>query len=264
MKNRVRGFAAIIACSALCLALPSFGQTTVGVNFIGAGPNDGTSPTLSEDGYTGVYNATITNLPGAGSGVICDDFKDNVYSGETWTATAYQASSLTQANVGETMFGSTVGLGGYAEVATLVSALFNGTSALSGVPGLSGPISVTDLSEAIWAITAGGASALGGTGITSNAAALVSYVEGLYGVGLGSTNSQLAAALKALQGFGNLWILTPQSGSENPVTDGTPQEFWVSVPEGGAAFMFLLLAGASCFGAMFFRSRNQLRNRETA
>jgi hypothetical protein len=38
----------------------------------------------------------------------------------------------------------------------------------------------------------------------------------------------------------------------------------LGVPEGGAAFMFLLLAGVSCFGAMFFKYRNQLGNRETA
>jgi hypothetical protein len=33
------------------------------------------------------------------------------------------------------------------------------------------------------------------------------------------------------------------------------------VPEGGAAWMYLLLAGAPCFGAVFFHSRNKRAKR---
>jgi len=36
------------------------------------------------------------------------------------------------------------------------------------------------------------------------------------------------------------------------------------VPEGGAALMFLLLAGASCFGAMFSSYRNRIGRSVTA
>ena len=37
----------------------------------------------------------------------------------------------------------------------------------------------------------------------------------------------------------------------------------VSVPEGGKSLLYMLLAGAPCFGAMFFSSRNQFGKRET-
>ena len=54
-----------------------------------------------------------------------------------------------------------------------------------------------------------------------------------------------------LSSFGNLWLYvpTPLSGS---------QEMWgnVAVAEGGTAFLYLLLAGLSCFGAMFLRRRS--------
>ena len=33
-----------------------------------------------------------------------------------------------------------------------------------------------------------------------------------------------------------------------------------TVPEGGGALIYLLLAGASCFGAIFFSSRNNPGN----
>jgi hypothetical protein len=36
------------------------------------------------------------------------------------------------------------------------------------------------------------------------------------------------------------------------------------VPEGGAPFLYLLLAGAACFGAMFFSPRNGFRSRASA
>ena len=34
-----------------------------------------------------------------------------------------------------------------------------------------------------------------------------------------------------------------------------------AVPEGGAAWMYLLLAGVPCFGAVFFHSRNKRAKR---
>jgi hypothetical protein len=48
------------------------------------------------------------------------------------------------------------------------------------------------------------------------------------------------------------------------MADGLPQEMWIVTPEGGAAMMYLLLAGATCFGAMLFSSRNRMVNRKTA
>jgi hypothetical protein len=37
-----------------------------------------------------------------------------------------------------------------------------------------------------------------------------------------------------------------------------------NVPEGGTALIYLLLAGPSCFGVMFFNSRSRLGRSEAA
>jgi hypothetical protein len=39
---------------------------------------------------------------------------------------------------------------------------------------------------------------------------------------------------------------------------------YLNVPEGGATFMFLLLAGLSCSAAIFFKYRNQPKKCEIA
>jgi len=46
-------------------------------------------------------------------------------------------------------------------------------------------------------------------------------------------------------------------GYPNPSTQVT---FSAQLPEGGAAFLYLLLAGATCFGVMFLSSRNRSAN----
>ena len=61
--------------------------------------------------------------------------------------------------------------------------------------------------------------------------------------------------------YSNLWVLTP-SVPPSPYEPGKKigQEVWIDVPEGGAAFLYLLLAGGICFGAMFLNSRNRFAN----
>lgn len=252
MKIKVAGLFAVILCAGLCFALPALGQNSItltGVNGSTSGGNLCSTASGCEDVYTGLYYSTVNGT--ANTGTICDDFNHNVTVGETWQATAIQASNLSTSNIGNTEFGSTIGLAGYAEVATLVSEMFtlnNGTGTLGGVTGITG----TDLSEAIWDITTKG----GITGISSKAAALVTWVQGLLG---GDSN---AAAVAYLAQYSNLFILTP-----NP--NNGPQEFWsqngpnFSVPEGGSALLYLLLAGLACFGAMRVSSRSQAQRRES-
>jgi hypothetical protein len=52
-------------------------------------------------------------------------------------------------------------------------------------------------------------------------------------------------------------------GAAAPV-GGTPAPETSSVPEGGAALQYLLLAGASCFGAVVYASRKRPGNSESA
>jgi hypothetical protein len=245
MKNKAIKLAAIAGSALFCLGLPAMGQQLVSVQFTG-----GYSTTFANsdgDFGAGIYTGTVNGA--STPGIICDDYNDEITSGEKWNANAYQASSLASGNLGSTLFGNTIGLDGYAEVATLVSMMFGNISTYTnGITTVSG-VTQSELSSAIWYITTPG----GINGLDKNAAALVSAVEAAFG-----TNTTLAATY--LSKLTNLWILTP-----NPLTGigkGEPQEMWtegLSVPEGGAALMYLLLAAASCFGAMLFSRREIAR-----
>jgi len=241
MNIAVGRFGMIAGTALLFLGLPAFGQTVVSVDFTGGYTT--TFANSSGDFGAGIYTGMING--GSSPGIICDDFNDDVTAGENWNAKAYQASSLASGNIGNTLFGNTIGLAGYAEVATLVSMMFGNTSNSYG--GITG-ITQSELSSAIWYITTPG----GISGLDAKATALVTAVESAFSGNVSKATTYLATLT-------NLWILTP-----DPLTGvgkGEPQEMWtenLNVPEGGAALMFLLLAGVSCFGAMFLKHRNQL------
>jgi hypothetical protein len=225
MKMKL-ALAAIVGCAALCLALPASGQT---YNMVLTGANDGTSydPVSGGNAYGGFYQATIN---GVATNIICDDAQDNVSVGLTWKATELNATQIA-ANLGSTMFGSTIGVIGYAEVATLVEDMFNPATSQADRDALS---------SAIWAITYNqGASGLSGTALA--------YYNGV----ITEFGGNVAAATTALASDGNLTLLTPYPDHTPGSADS--QEYW-TVPEGGAALLYLLLAGMACFGAMRFRS----------
>lgn len=241
MKYRAIRTAAIVGAALCCLGLPAMGQQLVSVQFTG-----GYSTTFANsdgDFGAGIYTGTVNGA--ATPGIVCDDYHDDISSGETWNANAYQASSLASGNLDNTLFGSAIGLDGYAEIATLVSMMFgNSSTYTNGSTTITG-ITQSELSSAIWYITTPG----GINGLDSKALSLVSAVESAFG-------TDTAKATTYLSNLTNLWILTP-----NPLTgigNGEPQEMWtmnLSVPEGGAALMYLLLAGLTCFGAMFYSRR---------
>ena len=181
---------------------------------------------------TGFYDGSINSVqvgPGQSSpGMICDDFRDNVYAGETWTATAMSAGSLTSSNLGQTLFGSSIGLAGYQEVAYLVYQMFT-----------TNPNAATQAaySEAIWALTGSGVS--------------VSALKAQGGLAWALYQAVTSGSQKLTQSqLAGLWIYTPTvPGGKNA------QEMWgmVPVPEGGAALGYVFLAGIACFGAMVLR-----------
>lgn len=239
----------IAALAAFCFGLPAFAQNSVTLTGVNGSYSPGSLCSAAsgcEQVYTGQYYATVNG--NANSPIICDDFNHNVSIGQTWNASAVNTSTLSSVSglefgAGVTNAqGSYTGYQVYAMVASLVSEVFtlnNGTASIfDGIHNVTG----TDLSEAIWDITTKG----GITGISANAAALVSYVEALFG---SDSSSQALAYLHGL----NLWILTPSPN------DG-PQEMWsLSVSEGGAALMYLLLGGLFCFGALYKRNRESDR-----
>jgi hypothetical protein len=191
--------------------------------------------------YTGYYDGSINNVnvgPGqpGGPGMICDDYYDNITSGERWTANGVQVSTLNSSNITQALFGADTfngytGVQLYAQLAYVVNQMFttNPTTA-----------QLSAFSQALWYIT-------GGLTWSSISTAAQAYVTAAINYASGNNFS--------LSQYTSLWLYTP-----NPRGPNEAQEMWgmVPVPEGGAALLYLLLAVASCFGAMFFRRQREL------
>lgn len=198
----------------------------------------------TETVITGFYGGTINGVSVGGSasnpGMLCDDYTTNLQT--PWSANAINATTLLQnwsTDYSGTKFGTASNENTYIAMAIIVEAAFSGNSAISALAGISGA-TAADVSEALWCIT-GGPSNCTTTGMS---AAAYNLWHNALTQAAGSVN---------LGTFANLWLYvpTPLSGS---------QEMWgsVAVAEGGAAALYLLLAGLACFGATFLRrSRNQ-------
>ena len=180
---------------------------------------------------TGFYDGSINNVrvgPGqpGNLGMICDDFKDNTYTGETWTASAINASTLSS-NIGALLFGNTIGVTGYQEVMYLVYQMFT-TNPNAPTQGA--------YSEAIWALTGG----VNASVLTGQALAFYNNAKADW--------SALTSAEAA-----TLWIYTP-----NPRGPNEAQEMWgmVCVPEGGSTLAYLLIASIGCLAAISRSRKN--------
>jgi hypothetical protein len=240
MRSRVLAYMASASALLFCCGVSLRAQSEVSVQFTGSYTT--TWGNSSGDYGAGIYGGVING--NSSPGIICDDFNDDIYSGESWKANAYQASQLTATDpatgkpyLDDTLFGSTIGFNGYAEMAMLVSALFNGSSTVLGIGGLT----QAELASVIWDIGTGGKL----TGLDLKALSLYAALQ-LYFV----THSASAY----LNSMTNLWILTPDPKG----VVGEPQEMWtenLSVPEGGAALLYLLIAGFSCFGGLLKQRR---------
>lgn len=196
--------------------------------------------------YVGPYDATLSTGPGApGTNVqiICDDFEHEVSPGQSWYANVTSVSSITNSTTGlvwsgHTAGGSALGVGsfglqqGYDAMAFLATQLMGTTDkTMAGY-----------LAYAIWAVFDAGAVH---TWLNNHGAGSIwATVQSL---AVGALNGTYSAGQ-----FTGWEILTPIGGGNSP-----PQEFFMYVPEGGTALMYLLLAGFACFGTMFFKSRRR-------
>jgi hypothetical protein len=205
----------IAAVAILCLA-PSALANSGTLTMTSAGNN------VMQGVYVGPYYATVNGV--ANTAVICDDFADDSVIGQTWKFNTNSFSTL-----GSALWGSQTQNYEAAAWLTLQMLSLNGNPANATQVGY--------LSYAIWSLF--DKNALNGLSATQLAG-----VNGWLGkVPLNLTISQ----------FSNFVILTPQG-----CTPGTcpGQEFLeLVVPEGGAAAVYLLMAGLVCFGAMRFRFR---------
>ena len=190
---------------------------------------------------TGFYDGSINNVnvgPGQSSpGMICDDYYDNITSGEHWTATGYQVSALNAGNIGSTLFGGAnwslvqsglSALQGYAALAYLANDAFTN--------GVNHPDLQSSISQAMWYLTS---------------KAIGSPIGGLDPTAQGLVTTALAASNDPLSMYSGLWLYT------QPFDPKGPQEMFgqVPVPEGGEPLTYLLLGGLACFGALIYSRR---------
>jgi hypothetical protein len=173
--------------------------------------------------YVRPYYATVNGV--ANTPVICDDFADDSVIGHTWNFTANNFSTL-----GSALWGNQTQ--NYEAAAWLTLQMLS----LNGNP--SNNTQVGYLSYAIWSLF--------------DKAALT-HLNSTQLAGVYAWLCKVPSNLTTAQ-FSNLVILTPTG-----CTPGTcpGQEFFMLVPEGGAAAMYLFLAGLACFGAILFRPRRQ-------
>lgn len=248
---KVEGLLAIAGTLLLCLGSPAFGQN-VTITFTGI-----VNPSVQALGaYAGYYTGTVNGVASQ-PGFICDDYNNQIFlPSESWQATATSFASLVApggtptAALNNVLFGNTIGVAGYAAIAYLSNLM--ATTPASGQG---------DIAAAIWYIGSIGS----GTLSLSNLDAVAQgYVTSLLGSGsiFGAIGSVSTAAVNELE-TSSLWIYTPTGKGIVPVGLPFPQEFvgsvaFVSVPEGGAPILYLLLALLACGGAIFFQQRKQI------
>ena len=255
--KRVFGTCWLVGLAALFLAPGATAQTSMELT----GPPPGNT---YDSIYVSPYYATVggsTNVP-----VICDDFGDDTSIGDHWTATPSTFPTSTSGPIA-TSWGLAGGtLKQYDEVAWLALALLSLPSSVQPANALTQQ--VID-SFAIWAVfdPTGVASYLNSNPLSSNAALCADIFgsAGCTSAWVASDGGLLASAYYAPVPSGgySMEVLSPD-GSGGSVckagTDACPaQEFIAMVPEGGAAFAYLFLAGLCCFGAIYARSRHSAR-----
>jgi hypothetical protein len=226
-----------MAVAVLCFAPCALGQ--VNINLTSAGNN------VMDGVYVGPYNATVN---GTSTQIICDDFTDESYVGESWTANVTTLANLSGTKWGGMSNATTL----YDEAAWLatqmVSPTYSGNATQVGY-----------LAYALWAVF--------------QPAAVENW--------LGANSSTWLAVQAWLNSagaqhftpgeFANFFLYTPNMNYPITCNGGgcptaPPQEFFgfISTPDGGSTLMYVLISMLACFGAIWIRSRRQVEARVTA
>ncbi len=219
------GFSAwLIAFALLGFGPSAFGQANINLTSPGNNVMNGI--------YVGPYTATVN---GVSTQIICDDFADETYSNESWTANINNISSP------GTKWGTPTSL--YNEAAYFATVMMQ----LESTPQNAATMQIEGyLSYTIWALfDPSGVEAWLGNGSTA-----WTTVEGI--LGLAGNYANVAAPT-------NMVLYTPIAGTavncDGGACSGPPQEFIAFVPEGGSPLLYLVFAGLACGAAMFYRSR---------
>jgi len=254
MKKLIRASLWLALAIVLGIAPGAFAQ--VNLYLADAGNNN-----VMDNIYVGAYDGSVNG--GANQQIVCDDFADESYVGHNWSANVMSVGDLNASNLGNTVWGayylahgqmaSTI-ISWYQEAAYLTVQLLTGNNSQT-MQGY--------LSYAIWAVMDPG----------EVKAWLTSHGDtNAYNAVFGTNGLLANAALKyGSMSYANILIYSPGSFVNgqwqvcSPNVGGAGgncagQEFFgmMQVPEGGSALMYLLLGGVSCFGAMFFRQRQQV------
>jgi hypothetical protein len=185
--------------------------------------------------YVGPYYATINgqaNVP-----IICDDFVDDSYVGETW-----KANVTTVASNAPTMMSQRLGLNSstqstdYAEAAYLAQQLLGGATCPPGTGSCASSDYSGDIQFAIWEIfdPSLNLNSLLPTADSKNASAWLTYASSLH----------LSSAADT-----GVLVYSPQGG-------GPPQEF-LGMPEPSAPLTWAIDLAGICGLVFFVRRRSQ-------
>lgn len=242
----------LTAVVVLVFASASFAQTT-SVYLSGVG--DGATVWNGSSGvYVDPYTATVGGAQGVS--VICDDWANNTYQNESWTANVTLVSSLGSSSV--PMWGSSKTGSSY----TFTQAQLYDALAYLGSQLLANPQNSTvqtEVSFAIWELTSN--ANLTGSVLPTDTSNPTTFFTGSNYSGLQATVVQLITNALTVATGNNPYnaqgweILTPINGTSNPSSEGTPQEFLVYTPEASTIVMLAAdLLGVLAL-AFFFRRR---------
>jgi hypothetical protein len=210
-----------------CL-VASASADTVSMTFTSAGSN------ILDNSYVGPYTGTIN---GVTTLLVCDDYADNVYQGENWTA---NVTSLASSNLSATKWGNATG---YGEAAWLTQQMFSGNY---------NSTQIGELQYALWDVFDPQAfTDLANDGYSTQLTAANTYLSDSEKADLSSIN------------FSNFTVYTPTSAPPScggsPCESSPPQEFITyTTPEAPMPVIFLadlLLLGTA---VMMLRRRGIL------
>jgi hypothetical protein len=236
MRKSFAGLMWFVAVGILFAAPSAFGQVNLYLNNAGNNVMDGV--------YVGPYNATIG---GSQQGqIICDDFKDDTNTGESWLANVTTLSNLNGTKWGSSVAGDAGLLGGtFSSLQGYEAMLYLSSQML----GNKNATQVGYLAYAVWSIF--DASGVYNWLVSHGDAAAWKTVQSL-----------AASALKgsySIAQFAGWQIFTPTKCFTNCTgNSGMPQEFFEYVPEGGTALGYLLVGLFSCLAAAVYRTRRQV------
>jgi PEP-CTERM motif len=210
------------------MALPLRADTAMTLTSAGMG-------NVLDGAYTSPYTGTVGGI--ANTPVICDDFADDSYVGESWSATVSTVASL----AGNVKWGAEPNAQQNYEIAAWLAEELLSTSNTAASE---------DISFAIWLSLDPGAVETYLTSTYPDAGTLTA-AQGW----INSAENEIATRNLTAADFANVFVYTPVAGSAVNCNGGhcpanSPQEFLVvTTPEPGSALLLLLgLVGTAAFG----------------